>query len=1791
MKTQTAQPTVAVRARKARHVKRRRHRAGSRKHKTSTGGTLAPSSAAAGEAPGNSPLGATVGLPPNPLGVGIQSGPGNQSELLAGSPFPPGQVPGFFIETYRVPPVLLPIYQSAAARYDVPWEVLAAINEVETDYGSDLSVSSAGAEGWMQFLPQTWYAYGVDATGRGVRDPYNPADAIFAAARYLRAAGAAQSLSGAIFSYNHSGLYVESVMLRARLLAGIPADLLAALTAIGEGRSPAMAQTAGDKTQASDKTQTASEQSHSAGGVSARVSSVLPPRLAASGLTATQWRALLDRLAELPQPREPRAPTGASLSDRPQGIDLPPPAQGSTPTLDLQAAEAASSGHSSVAPSTSQGSGGLAFQPELGLPASGVQVAGASASGEVWAQGTVGAVPASAGAQQVHDSATLLRRAQGSGWEVVPVADAQGNALSFSGVPSVTQAGGLVLGVHSSTAAQQTIVTRDPGGAFVQAEPPGSNESPGSKLEAGETLYPPAGSGGTGALTLAALDDGPHTGALIAPNEPLGGGSFALGVLHYDGSAWTREPICATYSGGATCASAATIGSLKVLAIAAASPGNAWLLASAGAQPQLFQRVLPPSGTPLWVPRHPASWVFGSAAPPAGIGASARTNGQMLTFAGPNLWVDAAIAGPSVSSGSASVLLSTEGSSEEPAVLGTWCYPQSACGPEAHSLGAALPEGYESSAFAGTELGTRIVSGLANGALLRFQGQGDFEYLTGGGGAPASGSAFTGPAEGWLSGASSVGSNSAQLMQVTSQPASPQLQSWPVPFNRPLLAIAPQPGSPPGDPGAQALAVGDQGQVARYLPGQGWTPEFLYGGAGTRQTPTLRGVAWPEPGRAYAVGDEGEMWLWRADTGLWESDPAKPLNFHGDLTAIAFSPLNAAVGYAVGKQGALLAYDKTWTQQTLPAGLGQVNFTSVAFAGGQALATYRMVNEAGQEVGGLLVNNGSGWEVDTNAQALLAQLSSPTGSVLSKVAGLPDGGAVAAGPGVVIERDSQSAPWRFSSQPLPEAQNIAALAAIRSGANVRALVSIDADRLSNPNDSSDVILNIDRQPASGFGQPFVKIEHDPLPISGYLLRETAGGWQDLKHQAFPVPADVNNTDLPGWPDAALALLVDPAGDQGWVVGGQTGALIEQSRFKGASLASQTAGVMRLGAGPSPPQSEGAVVSAPSGQATFAVGGNAQCAALCADFRNENLGPDAWLSTAVAHAAAIPGLRGFLYTGARVSSEARSTLLAEPSAFAREMNAYRGDLSAAGSLPVYVAASPSDVDPGGGLGTFAASMGSDAPAGSAPAGTPPPPAGTGAYALDSAGSGGTVRVIVLDYSTSQLAPGELGWLAAQLAAAKGGGIPAIVMGNADILEPSAPNYAFDAPAVRQTLLAGGASAYFFDSPESNRAETIGSGANSIPAFGSGSLGYVRPPSKPADFLGAGGMLLTSVNVAARNPSSNRAPVSVTLEPNISQLALNATDGVLLRRSQVALFQGLARRPPAGIEMAGSGGSAELAPEPYVPIPATCLGADCGQFIAPAYTFSSSHPDIGNFVEPDPNSTNPRAVLQGAGGKPVPDSHSGVFCAFNSGTTTVSIRTGGLTYSEQITIQAGSVEQPCGTVPLVNPPPASSGVALAPPPPPPAPAPAASPTPVSVVPPPPPAPPPAPTPPAHHPPPVHHPAPPPFFALAAPPAAVFAVALPPPPTVARPVPPSGALFGQALAPKEEQEDEEAVESARANMAAYSPGEDNVPPTALLMLVLLAAAAGTGIHRGRRSRRTRGKPALARASAHTRYQRRPW
>jgi transglycosylase-like protein with SLT domain/peptidase M23-like protein len=179
--------------------------------------------------------------PPPPATKGGVPTPANPTYSLAlPGPAPIG-VPNFFIDSFQIPPFLLPIYQAAGIQYDVPWQILGAINEIETDYGRNLSVSTAGAVGWMQFMPSTWKRYGVDANGDGIADPYNPADAIFSAARYLHAAGASKSIPQAIFAYNHATWYVQSVMLRAQLIGGMPKGFINSLTGLVQGHFPVAA--------------------------------------------------------------------------------------------------------------------------------------------------------------------------------------------------------------------------------------------------------------------------------------------------------------------------------------------------------------------------------------------------------------------------------------------------------------------------------------------------------------------------------------------------------------------------------------------------------------------------------------------------------------------------------------------------------------------------------------------------------------------------------------------------------------------------------------------------------------------------------------------------------------------------------------------------------------------------------------------------------------------------------------------------------------------------------------------------------------------------------------------------------------------------------------------------------------------------------------------------------------------------------------------------------------------------------------------------------------------------------------------------------------------------------------------------------------------------------------------------------------------------------------------------------------------------------------------------------------
>jgi Transglycosylase SLT domain len=119
-----------------------------------------------------------------------------------------------------IPSALRPLYGAAAQRFGLGpdgWAWLASINAQETDFGRNLATSSAGAVGWMQFLPSTWTIYGLDANADGNADPYDPPDAIFAAARYLRTLGAPGDWHRAVFAYGGGAeWYYAEVARRAR---------------------------------------------------------------------------------------------------------------------------------------------------------------------------------------------------------------------------------------------------------------------------------------------------------------------------------------------------------------------------------------------------------------------------------------------------------------------------------------------------------------------------------------------------------------------------------------------------------------------------------------------------------------------------------------------------------------------------------------------------------------------------------------------------------------------------------------------------------------------------------------------------------------------------------------------------------------------------------------------------------------------------------------------------------------------------------------------------------------------------------------------------------------------------------------------------------------------------------------------------------------------------------------------------------------------------------------------------------------------------------------------------------------------------------------------------------------------------------------------------------------------------------------------------------------------------------------------------------------------------------------
>jgi photosystem II stability/assembly factor-like uncharacterized protein len=900
-------------------------------------------------------------------------------------------------------------------------------------------------------------------------------------------------------------------------------------------------------------------------------------------------------------------------------------------------------------------------------------------------------------------------------------------------------------------------------------------------------------------------------------------------------------------------------------------------------------------------------------------------------------------------------------------VTNSWCTLPVANSCEEPLGSAAVPD-----AFFATESGPVALS--LHQEAVDIYARGRWTSVLAPGHEPDNGDAFTGPDEGWLGGTKALG-------QWSPQQSSSLLTPWPLPDRSPLTSVALAPGSQAATGESGALAVGLDGATLRYDASTGWQVEPASPRA---HHLNLLGVAFNGPSSAFAVGQFGVILHW--DGASWSEDPQSISLTQSQLDAVAFAATGE--GWAVGANGTILHYDgQRWSVEAPPPAESGQNISSVAVAGSEAFAV----------AGGNLIERrpGGSWEV--LEESLLPSNPKPASRQLRLVAGLPDGGVIAAGRSIMLVREAAGRGFEYAEQPL---SGIAvALAPFREASGkLRAYVSVapPVNQLSGE--------------VAGFP-----------PGDGELLRQSESGWQDLSRSQYAGNAIGGDGAVKS--DPVLAVATDQSGEHAWVAGGYDGT--EDAAHQGTTevLSARPAGWMTASiwrydttgnAQPSGLSTAAPSLPAKPGVVSFAFFTSPECKVQCSAVPDAQ--PDVNLSAAakqIAAYAAQPGGPAFAMLGGNAVGPLEHEKGAEPAAdFAR--------------LPELLA-------PLGGLPTFAAIGRSDQPYEtpfSEAFAEAPKPFGTGApatgiapvssrsqtpngdihpyYAFDANQNGATLRVIVLDDAEGQLeagaaTTGQRQWLEEQLAAANGQGLPVVVIAATPLQSLK------EGESVAALLASSGVLAVFTTSErrlDERRLipEQASSGTPRILEYEGASLGYQKPQNNGVKWY------FVSADTKARE-------VEVAAVPVIASLALKPLEGLSVSRSLTLQFEAVGRRPPG--TLATIAGRSEESSEPGEPFPGydsyvEIPSPSCGKrpCVQPSYKFTSSDPTIGAFVEPSgPGSPLPKL---GADGHPVPSSTSNLFCAYNAGTTTVSITTGLLSYSLPVTVKPGGFGSPCGTV---------------------------------------------------------------------------------------------------------------------------------------------------------------------------------
>jgi hypothetical protein len=1215
------------------------------------------------------------------------------------------------------------------------------------------------------------------------------------------------------------------------------------------------------------------------------------------------------------------------------------------------------------------------------VPAHAIQFLGtiaASADDETWAVGFTSGPPAQVAGSPLPytdpgNQLVVLRYTDELGWQIVDVLrNADGTAYQLPTLQTYVRGamtpGGeawlWVWGRNADGTQTYSLFHRSPGGAFF-ADPAATSALGPGLLNLGTST-------GLESLRVRASADGTVFGMLVAPGQQrktisvptVGGGSTSVssaldyGVL--SGSSWTLATanVPAAYS-----PRPGDVLTLKAGDVDA--PGEGFGAVSLTTSPSV--------PAPSYLGRFVGSnWTYGATGSDAfdatGLLAVAGTTVTALGLydSGQDVWVGAHVSSSAVKNDTTpgtvvNAVLRVDASTG--AVISAWCVPAlqqvGACD---ESLDpdhpAAVPDAVfqTASGEVAVALGQDFVDLFENDAWSRVAAPG--HILT-------DDSLFTGPSDGWLAGQAAVG-------RWTPEPPASQLVTWPEANRSPLMSVALPPGSTNALSSGGALAVGLDGTALHFDPTVGWVIDPLPPRASHIN---VTSVAFAGPTSAFAVGQFGLILRW--DGTSWSEDPQSISLTQAQLNGVAFD--SSGQGWAVGAFGTILHFDGTsWSAEQPPPEDSGIDITSVAVAGSDVFAV------AG---GNLIERRPDGSWITVPASALPGN-PAPNPGDLRVVAGLPDGGAVAAGRTVVLLRQAAGQPFQYAPQPI-EGVAVAAAAARDSAGRVTALLSVAP--LQNGRDVT--------------GYP---------PGDGDLIRETAAGnWQDLSLTQYP-----GQGDLPGdgalKTDPVLGIAANANATSVWAVGGYAGTATTAGQGSGNILPARstdwyTSSIWRYDeAGTARPiglSPTNLTLPAAQGTVSFAFFSSPECNVQCAATLDAQ--PDVNLEAASAQIATFaqqPGGPAFAILGgnARGPVDSGSWTLGNG---AFDFSHLDSLLAPLGSVPLYAAYGPLDAVPNQVDPTepwASAFAGSPAPFGSGAAAPGTTAAGAGGsagvvhryYAFDATQNGGTLRVIVLDNSAGSLDasdPGQSLWLTNELADANSRGLHVIVAAGQPLRGSDAEN------AISAQLAGAGVSAVFTgDSAQVNEEHMVPDGGSpQIPEYEGASLGYQQAANN--------GVVWYDVSI-----DTGSGAVSIDAVPVIDSLSIRPLEGLTVARSSTLQFQAIARRPVGSLPATTSDSSPGIAN--YVNIPAPGCGArPC---IQPTYTFSSSDPTIGNFVVP--SSSGSQFPQLNADGTTTASPTSGLFCAFNTGTTSISVTTGLLTYSLPVTVLPGGFGPPCGTV---------------------------------------------------------------------------------------------------------------------------------------------------------------------------------